>query len=663
MYPCLPSAQAEEKKIPPEAKPRPPIQIGQGPLEQINKYFSTQSITYSDGTSLVKEIINGPPTPPPGYELERLPVDLPDPNPTRGTNTMTVPAFNWVFGCSSVSGAMIAGYYDRNGFPNMYTGPTDGGVMPLNNSSWPTWSDGYKTYPNLPLAASHNGVDGRTTRGSIDDYWVKYGSSAQDPYITNGWTQHTWGNAIGDYMKTSQSAYGSTDGSTSFWNYNSASQLTCNAMETTSSDGHTLSWNDGTYGRKLFYEARGYTVTTCYNQPTDNRYAGGFSFAQYKAEIDAGRPVMLNLAGHTIVGVGYDDTGNTVYIHDTWDYSNHTMTWGSSYSGMELLSVSIVNLQPTAACTYSILPATRSVSGASGSGSVSVTASDSTCAWTATSNAAWITVTSGSSGTGNGTVGYSYAALSPSTCSDVPNGGFESGQTVWTEYSSGGWDLIINSGFPGTVIPHSGSWAVWLGGDYDDTSYIQQQVTVSSSCPYLTFYHWIASADSCDYDYGYTRINGTTVDTVDLCSSNNTDGWVQKSINLSAYAGQTVTLQIRTETNGSLNSNWFIDDVSFQSTLGATRGTERTGTITIAGKTFTLTQTSSYACPDCPGNGVITNAIYHTDTTCSCSNATAITLGSDVTVENGATVTFTAPKVTVQPGFHGANGSTIYIKQ
>ena len=208
--------------MPPEANPRHPIRIGQGPLKRINKYFSTQAITYSDGTSLVKEIINGPPTPPPGYKLERLAVALPEPNPEMGINIMTVPAFNWVFGCSSVSGAMIAGYYDRNGYPNMYTGPTDGGVMPLNNSSWPTWSDGDKTYPNLPLAASHNGVDGRTTPGSIDDYWVQYDSSAQDPYITGGWTQHAWGDAIGDYMKTSQSAYGNTDGSTSFYNYTSS---------------------------------------------------------------------------------------------------------------------------------------------------------------------------------------------------------------------------------------------------------------------------------------------------------------------------------------------------------------------------------------------------------------------------------------------------------
>jgi YD repeat-containing protein len=317
--------------------------LTQGPLQQINKYFSTQTITYSDGTILDRDIINGPPVPPAGYELERETVSLPEPNPEMGAYTLTVPAFRWVFGCSAVSGAMIAGYYDRNGFSNMYTGPTNGGVMPLiEDLSWGSWTDSASAgYPNNPLIASHNGLDGRSTRGSIDDYWIQYGSSVSDPYIAGSWTQHTWGDVIGDYMKTSQSAYTNTDGSTAFYSYtSSASQLTCADMEDYSID--TL---DGTYGRKLFYEARGYTVTDCYSQKTDNTITGGFSFAQYKAEIDAGRPVMLNLAGHTIVGVGYDDAGSTVYIHDTWDNSNHTMTWGDSYSGMALLNVSIVNLQ------------------------------------------------------------------------------------------------------------------------------------------------------------------------------------------------------------------------------------------------------------------------------------------------------------------------------
>ncbi|MGA2404900.1 MAG: C39 family peptidase, partial [Syntrophobacteraceae bacterium] len=342
----LPAAHAQKVDRPTKTTPTISAQPAQDISRLNSEYFTSRTMTFSGGKMLDEYTINGPPAPPPGYELDRTAVALPKSARLMGIKTLTVPAYNWVFGCSSVSAAMIAGYYDRNGFPNIYTGPANGGVMPLDNSSWPTWTDVLnKTYPNLPLAASHEGVDGRTTRGSIDDYWVEYGSSSDDPYITNGWTQHTWGDAIGDYMKTSQSSYGNTDGSTTFYSWgSSATLLSCSDMVLYGSDT-----NDGTYGRKLFYEARGYTVTDCYNQNTDNTIAGGFSFTQYKSEIDAGRPVMLNLAGHTIVGVGYDDSTNTVYIHDTWDYSTHTMTWGGSYSGMQLLSVSIVNLKETLA--------------------------------------------------------------------------------------------------------------------------------------------------------------------------------------------------------------------------------------------------------------------------------------------------------------------------
>jgi hypothetical protein len=307
-----------------------------------NKYFRTQTITFGNGTSLDKYTINGPPVPPPGYELQRSAVPLPNADAALGVTTLSVPAFEWSFGCSATSGAMIAGYYDRNGFPNIYTGPTNSGEIPLDNSPWPDWTDGHgDIYAQCPLIASHQGLDGRDTNGSIDDYWVSYLSGIQDPYITNSWTQHTWGEAIGDYMKTSQSAHGNDDGSTNFYNYTaSASPLTCSAMV-----GYGISTEDGTYGRKLFYEARGYIVTDCYSQKTDNTITGGFSFAQYKAEIDAGRPVMLNIEGHTIVGIGYNDSTNTVYLHDTWDSATHSMTWGGSYSGMRLLSVSIVNIQ------------------------------------------------------------------------------------------------------------------------------------------------------------------------------------------------------------------------------------------------------------------------------------------------------------------------------
>ncbi len=318
-------------------------------------YYTSVRVIYSDGTSLNEGIINGPPTPPPGYDGEQQANGLQDGMLDVGTVMLDVPAYRWSFGCSATSGAMIAAYYDRDGFVNMYTGPTNGGVMPLTSSMWSDWNDGHGgTYAQCPLTASRNGLDGRLTRGSLDDYWAEYGSSASDPYLTGSWTAHTWGDAIGDYMKTSQSSYENSDGSTAFWNYTSGIYpLTCSAMQ-----GFGIT-NDGTVGRKLFYEARGYTVTDCYNQNTDNNNGGGFTFAMYKAEIDAGRPVMLNLEGHTVVGVGYDDTTQTIYIHDTWDFGTHTMPWGGSYSGMALLSVSIVNLSigPHPALFYKTAPA------------------------------------------------------------------------------------------------------------------------------------------------------------------------------------------------------------------------------------------------------------------------------------------------------------------
>ncbi|MBE7530692.1 MAG: hypothetical protein HS099_13285 [Ardenticatenaceae bacterium] len=124
--------------------------------------------------------------------------------------------------------------------------------------------------------------------------------------------------------------------------------------------------------------------------------------------------------------------------------------------------------------------------------------------------------------------------------------------------------LIINSGFPGSVTPRTGSWAVWLGGLYDEVSYIQQSVTVPPATPYLAYWHWIASADDCGYDFGFVQINAVTVHDYDLCTPANTNGWVRKVVNLSAYSGQTVTFRIGAVTDDLLNSNLFVDDVAFQ---------------------------------------------------------------------------------------------------
>ena len=190
--------------------------------------------------------------------------------------------------------------------------------MPMDNSTvWGTWTRRrLKPIPYNPLVASRNGLDGRTTRGSIDDYWVQYDSTANDPYITGGWTQHAWGDAFGDYMKTSQSAYGNTDGATYFNWYTNGTPLTCADMVS-----RVLRNKDGTYGRKLFYEARGYSVTECYNQRTDNNCRRILLFQTTRRRSMQGIPFFSILAGHSIVGVGYQDP-STVYLNDTWDHAD-----------------------------------------------------------------------------------------------------------------------------------------------------------------------------------------------------------------------------------------------------------------------------------------------------------------------------------------------------
>ena len=271
-----------------------------------------------------------------GNTTERYSTTLLDLSLQSGTQTLVVPAYRWSFGCSPTSGSMIAAYYDRNGFPDIYTGDTNSGVMPMDNSVWSFWVSGCSQvrYQN-PLSASRQGLDGKATEGHVDDYWTCLNSTADDPYLgPPGWPEHAF-DSIADFMYSSRSDLGVPDGATSFHSWSNADPLFCSTIE---------GWgtNDGALGLKEFYEHRGYSVSDCYTQKTDNQYSGGFSFEDFKAEIDAGHPVMLHVEGHTMVGVGYADS-NTVYLHDTWDYDTHSMSWGGSYDGMDMLMVSIVH--------------------------------------------------------------------------------------------------------------------------------------------------------------------------------------------------------------------------------------------------------------------------------------------------------------------------------
>ena len=145
------------------------------------------------------------------------------------------------------------------------------------------------------------------------------------------------------------------------------------------------------------------------------------------------------------------------------------------------------------------------------------------------------------------------------------NGNFEAGPANWTQSSSHNWPMIVNSDQVEGLPTHSGIWIAWLGGDDDETSTIEQTVTVPPDRPFLTYYHGIASEDACGYDFGRVLVDGAVVEQYTLCRNNNTPDWAYRVVDLSAYAGRTVALQFRATTDGSLNSNLLIDDVAFNS--------------------------------------------------------------------------------------------------
>ncbi len=69
-------------------------------------------------------------------------------------------------------------------------------------------------------------------------------------------------------------------------------------------------------------------------------------------------------------------------------------------------------------------------------------------------------------------------------------------------------------------------------------------------------------------------------------------------------------------------------------------------------------------CPDCSGDEVnLTNKTFPPGGTCECIGTSSITIGSGVIIPNGANVTFIAPMINIDPGFHAENGSVVNMRQ
>lgn len=142
------------------------------------------------------------------------------------------------------------------------------------------------------------------------------------------------------------------------------------------------------------------------------------------------------------------------------------------------------------------------------------------------------------------------------------NPGFESGATVWTGTAG---PITNHTGRPA----RTGSWKLWLGGNGTTTTEtVNQSVSVPATATSATLTFWLrtdtAESGSTVYDTMRAQVvDGSTVTTLATYSNVGTNAtYTQKSFNLSAYRGRTVTIRFTASEDSSLQTSFVVDDTA-----------------------------------------------------------------------------------------------------
>jgi PKD repeat protein len=142
--------------------------------------------------------------------------------------------------------------------------------------------------------------------------------------------------------------------------------------------------------------------------------------------------------------------------------------------------------------------------------------------------------------------------------------GFESGtsQTAWTA-SSG----VINNST--SEPPHAGTWDAWLdgyGAVHTDT--LSQSATIPAGCTSDSLSFWLhvdtANTSGAAQDTLNVQLlnsSGTVLTTLATYSNLNANtGYAQKTFDVSAYAGQAITLKLTGTESGNGQTSFVVDD-------------------------------------------------------------------------------------------------------
>ncbi len=144
--------------------------------------------------------------------------------------------------------------------------------------------------------------------------------------------------------------------------------------------------------------------------------------------------------------------------------------------------------------------------------------------------------------------------------------GFESGEGDWA-VDSGTWEIGQPTSGPKAAHTGDNCAATILAGNYTtnvDSRLISPPFLVPSNSPALRFYHWYNFNNA----LGFVEISTDAGSTWNQLSQTYQDGstgnqWINVSLDLSAYAGQTVQAAFHFTSGGiGTAAGWYVDDLS-----------------------------------------------------------------------------------------------------
>jgi len=163
-------------------------------------------------------------------------------------------------------------------------------------------------------------------------------------------------------------------------------------------------------------------------------------------------------------------------------------------------------------------------------------------------------------GTPNGTAAFKAGSTTGGGCSGqkLGNPGFETGTAApWTT-STGVIDNTTGE------AAHSGTWKAWMNGyGSTHTDTLTQSVAIPTGC-HATLSFWLhidtAETGTTAYDKLTVKAGSTTLAT--YSNTNAATGYTQKSFDVSALAGQTITVSFSGVEDASLQTSFVVDDTA-----------------------------------------------------------------------------------------------------